>query len=127
MKKDINIEIGQRVLTARRQARLSRDELAEKLNISTLFMGYIECGQKGMSLTTLKNLCKILGVSADYILLGETENITQKNIGLLLNSIDVEYLPIVEHQLKEFLLYIDEIDKLHRKKYIQIKEEPLNL
>lgn len=123
MKKDINIEIGQRVLTARRQACLSRDELAEKLNISTLFMGYIECGQKGMSLTTLTNLCKILGVSSDYILLGETENISRKNIDLILNDIDAEYLPIVEQHLKNLLLYIDEINKINRQKYELDKEE----
>lgn len=123
MKKDINIEIGQRVLTARRQARLSRDELAEKLNISTLFMGYIECGQKGMSLTTLMNLCKILGVSSDYILLGETENITRKNIDLLLNDIDIEYLPIVERHLKNLLLYIDEINQINQRKYNFKKDE----
>ena len=57
IKKDINIQIGQRVKEARLARNLTREQLAEKLEISALFMGYIECGQKGMSLSTLQNLC----------------------------------------------------------------------
>ena len=70
MKKTINIEIGERVRTARKRLQMSRDALAEQLGISTLFLGYIECGQKGMSIDTLLALCKALNVSADYILMG---------------------------------------------------------
>lgn len=71
MKKNINLEIGERVRLTRVSRGFTRDELAEILNISTLFLGYIECGQRGMSLTTLQNMCKILNVSADYLLLGK--------------------------------------------------------
>ena len=114
MKKDINIQIGQRVRTARENAHLSRDELAEKLNISTLFLGYIECGQKGMSLTTLKNISQYLGVSTDYLLLGnEGSNISKKNIDILLNSIDDKYLSFLESQLRNTVNLIHEIENLN--------------
>lgn len=117
LKKDINIQIGQRVHKAREQANLSRDELAERLNISSLFLGYIECGQKGMSLTTLKNLCTLLGVSADYILLGvENSNIHQSNVQLMISNLDQKYLPVIESQLKSFIHSIEEIENLNQDK-----------
>lgn len=82
MKKNINLEIGERVRLTRISRGFSREELAEILNISTLFLGYIECGQRGMSLTTMQNMCNILNVSADYLLLGKEKevNIDEKII-----------------------------------------------
>lgn len=76
MRKSINLEIGERVRITRISRGFTRDELAELLNISTLFLGYIECGQRGMSLTTLQNICNILNVSADYILLGKNNAVS---------------------------------------------------
>lgn len=75
MKKNINLEIGERVRIARKSRGFSREELSELLGISTLFLGYIECGQRGMSVATLQNLCSVLSVSADYILFGRSENL----------------------------------------------------
>lgn len=74
MKKNINLEIGERVRQTRISRGFSREHLAELLEISTLFLGYIECGQRGMSLNTLQKLCIVLNVSADYILLGREES-----------------------------------------------------
>lgn len=117
LKKDINIQIGQRVRHARENARLSRDELAEKLNISSLFLSYIECGQKGMSLTTLQNICQILGVSADYLLLGvDDADIHKKNINLMLDSLNEEFLPVIEFQIKSLIYSTMEIYRLSSKK-----------
>lgn len=56
LKKDINIEIGERVRLRRQVLGLSREQLSEMLDISALFLGYIESGAKGMSLTTLRKL-----------------------------------------------------------------------
>ena len=113
LKKNINIEIGQRVRKARENAHLSRDQLAEELNISSLFLGYIECGQKGMSLTTLKNLCLLLDISSDYILLGKEYNETSKsNIQLLLDSVDSKYIPLLESILRNQIGCIKEIEDL---------------
>lgn len=108
IKKDINIQIGQRVKEARLARNLTREQLAEKLEISALFMGYIECGQKGMSLSTLQNLCFTLGISADYILLGiESKNTYYSSIRLLLDSLDESYLPLVENNIKNLLSIIE--------------------
>lgn len=107
IKKDINVQIGQRVKEARRHKNLTREQLAEMLGISSLFMGYIECGQKGMSLSTLQKLCYTLEVSADYILLGiESKNTYNSSIYLLLDSLDESYLPFIEKNLKNIVTMI---------------------
>lgn len=113
LKKEINIQIGHRVHEARTQAHLSRDELAEKLNISSLFLSYIESGQKGMSLTTLSNLCNILKVSSDYILLGIDNNntVSRKNLELMIHGLDERYLPLIEKQIKTLIHSLEDLEK----------------
>lgn len=122
MKKEINIQIGKRVHAAREKSHMSREQLAEELNISSLFLGYIECGQKGMSLTTLKNLCTILGVSSDYILLGiDDTDINRKNIQMLLNNVDSKYLPLLEKNIKNMICSIKEIEQINSKDTLSSK------
>ncbi len=96
MKKDLNLQIGERVRCARKAVGFSRDELAEMLGISSLFLSYIECGQRGMSVSTLMNLCKILQVSSDYILFGnENESTSENEIAQAVKSIEKKYQPLV--------------------------------
>ncbi len=100
MKKDLQLEIGERVRQARTSRGLTREALSEILGISPLFLGYIECGQRGMSLTTLKNLCNTLNVSADYILSGikKTENTKELLIDAV-NELEAEYIPLAIEQI----------------------------
>ncbi len=63
------ISIGNRIRSARIALGLSQEQLAEKCNLSTSFIGHIERGSRKMSLETLVALCDILNVSADYLLL----------------------------------------------------------
>jgi transcriptional regulator with XRE-family HTH domain len=53
---------------------LTREEFAEKANISPQFLAEIENGKKGMSVDTLYKICKNLSMSADYILFGLLSN-----------------------------------------------------
>lgn len=101
MKKELNIQIGARVRTAREAMGLSREELAELLDISTLFMSYIECGQKGMSLETLVSICRTLGVSADYILLGVQSSAAEDcDAQRILAGMLPQYLPLAADTLR---------------------------
>ena len=47
------ISIGNRIRTARTNLSLSQEQLAEKCNLSTSFIGHIERGSRKMSLETL--------------------------------------------------------------------------
>lgn len=112
LKKSINVEIGQRVRAARQNANITREMLAEKLNVSTLFISYIECGQKGMSLETLLKLCRTLNVSSDYILFGEDDpQISKKNLYMLIDSIEPKYYSAIERQIYCFINSIKEIER----------------
>ena len=95
MKKNINLEIGERVRFVRTSRGFSREELAEILDISTLFLGYIECGQRGMSIATLQNMCNTLNVSADYLLFGkeESEDYSEK-IADAVRELNPSYYPL---------------------------------
>lgn len=103
MKNNLNLEMGERVRKARMDLGLTREQLSEMLGISSLFLGYIECGQRGMSMSTLQNMCETLNVSADYILFGrENVNELKDEIIFSLNSIEKEYLPLLLDNINNF-------------------------
>ncbi|MGN1347969.1 MAG: helix-turn-helix domain-containing protein [Acutalibacteraceae bacterium] len=103
MKNNLNLEIGERVRKARTSQGLSREQLSEMLDISSLFLGYIECGQRGMSLNTLQKLCLVLNVSADYILLGKDNKASERELLLeSVMSIDEKFLPLAVENINNF-------------------------
>lgn len=73
--KDLNLlEMGERIRKHRELLGMTREQLAEKLDVSPKFIGDIEYGAKGMSLKRFCTLSQLLGVSTDYLLLGNTMN-----------------------------------------------------
>ena len=91
MAENMNLEIGERIRIARKSRGFSRDKFSEMIGISTLFLGYIECGQRGMSLVTLQKICKTLNVSADYLLFGREERSSFDEIKNAVADIDEKY------------------------------------
>lgn len=70
--KELDIkEMGRRVRLRRELLGWSRDQLAEKIDVSGQFIADIEYGHKGMSIQTLYKLSQALNVSADYFLAGK--------------------------------------------------------
>ncbi len=64
-------EMGIRIRKQRELLGYTREQLAEKLDVSTKFCSDIELGVKGVSIQTLAKLTELLNLSADYILFGE--------------------------------------------------------
>lgn len=64
-------EFGKRLRNLRKEAKLTQEELAERADISPVFLGEVERGLKVMGLDKFINIVKVLGVSADYILCNE--------------------------------------------------------
>ena len=64
-------EIGRRIRSLREQGRLTREELAEKIDVTVGYLADVERGDAGISTKTLMLLCNILHCSADYILFGD--------------------------------------------------------
>lgn len=70
--KNINYhQMGTRIRKQRELLGYTREQLAEKLDVSTKFCSDIELGVKGISIQTLAKLTELLNLSADYILFGE--------------------------------------------------------
>lgn len=67
-KKDINIEIGERVKKAREAAGLTQDRFAELIGMGTKNVSAIERGAVGVSLLSIKKICQVLSISSDDLL-----------------------------------------------------------
>ncbi|MGN0613787.1 MAG: helix-turn-helix domain-containing protein [Porcipelethomonas sp.] len=65
--------MGERIRKQRELLGYTREQLAEKLEVSSKFCSDIELGVKGMSMTTLARMSDILCMSVDYMLFGEQE------------------------------------------------------
>ncbi len=116
MKKNINLEIGERVRLTRTARGFSREELAEFLGISTLFLGYIECGQRGMSLATMQNMCNVLQVSADYLLLGiQSKKETNQELIDAIQDLDKKYYPLAIDSINHLKHLIALTEHQHKK------------
>ena len=100
VKKEINVEIGMRAKIAREQAKMTQEQLAEKIDVSVQYVSDMERGLVGLSLATLKRLCVVLRVSSDQLLFGDRTKsplaalgdkcnaLTEKQQALLLDIIE---------------------------------------
>lgn len=61
-------EIGHIIRTKREELKMSRAVLSEQAQMSEYFLGEIERGEKMPSVTYLRNLCYVLGISLDEML-----------------------------------------------------------
>lgn len=60
--------LGKRVRIRRQVLGFTQEGLAERIGVSTPFIGHIERGSRKLSVDTLYALCKVLETSADFLL-----------------------------------------------------------
>ena len=102
-KRSVQIIIGNNLRKYRLLAKLTQDELAEKAGISTPFLANLERGSKGMSIHSLREFCKNLGVSADQLLFDPEPSNSVKNIAMLLNG-QPEHVVMAAEQMVRVLV-----------------------
>lgn len=95
-KKQLNIEIGERIKDAREQKGRTQEWLAEQIGVSPQYISDLERGVVGASLPTFRNICRSLGVSSDSLLFG-----SQKENDLSVIDNCCRYLPKKQFQLLE--------------------------
>ena len=95
-------EMGSRIRKQRELLGYTREQLAEKLDVSTKFCSDIELGIKGMSVPTLCKISDILGLSTDYILFGATSQ-----------TCDEPLTEMIRHCPDDKKVYLEEIVKLY--------------
>ncbi len=111
MEETTNKAIGRRIREQRELLGYTREQFAEKMDISNRFAADIELGNRGMSIETLIKICGILSVSADYILLGKNEDSDNSNLHRLISCVDENRLPYVEDMLKTFIKAMNDSNK----------------
>ncbi len=69
-----NIEVGERIRSIRKSYNMNREKFSEIIDISEVFLGQIERGERSLSLKTLRKIIAFSGYSADFILFGKVDN-----------------------------------------------------
>ena len=69
-----NVEIGERIRKIREGLKMNREKFSEMIDISDVFLGQIERGERSLSLKTLCRIVTFTGASTDYLLFGNDEN-----------------------------------------------------
>jgi len=69
----INAEkIGYRLRIEREKLKITREKFAELVDLSPLYIGQLERGERQMSINALANISRTLHISTDYLLFGKT-------------------------------------------------------
>lgn len=64
-------EIGQRIHARRKQMGYTQEQIAAMMDVSIQMISNLERGNKAIRIDNLVNLCQLLEVSTDYILMGK--------------------------------------------------------
>lgn len=64
-------DMGKRIRAVREDKKMTREALAEKVDVSVNFIADIEFGKKCPSIKKFHLICQVLDVTADYLLSGK--------------------------------------------------------
>lgn len=102
-----DIVIGERVRKIREDLKMSREKFSEMIDISDVFLGQIERGERSLSTKTLTKIVNFTGFSADFILFGDvSSNNTISKINRILNKCSddvVDYIYKLIHDTFYFI------------------------
>lgn len=107
-----NVLVGERIRAIREGFHMSREKFSEMIDISEVFLGQIERGERSLSIKTLKKIVIYTGVSSDYILFGNSENneYTSK-INRILNKCSESTLKYIYELIHSSFSFFKKIDK----------------
>lgn len=91
-----------RIRKAREDMGYTREQFAEKLDVSVSYLAELERGRIGISVKLLVKVCQVLGLSADYVLFGKDRTEDARRLEAI-HRIDEKYLPLLDKMLEELL------------------------
>ena len=100
------IKMGKRIVACRKQLNISQEDLAERAGLSVQAISTAERGTKALRPDNLLKISRTLGVSADYLLSGET---TEDNLHF--SAIADKLKLLSDEQVQAILNLIDVIKK----------------
>lgn len=100
--------IGMRIRTAREKLGLTREQFAEAVDLSALYIGQIERGQRTMSLNTFVRILECLHVDPNVIIYGEQgeQRVDTSGVQALLQKCNEREMKLAEEMLKLVLTYV---------------------
>ena len=99
-------EMGQRIMVRRKSLRMTQEELAEKLGVSTQMISNLELGKKAIRPENLAKVCSVLELSADFILTGTNTK----------TAVDAVAEKLIQLTAEELQMVNDMIDYMNRQK-----------
>ena len=88
-------EMGERIYRRRKSLKLTQEELAEKLGVSTQMISNLELGKKAVRPENLAKLSVALNISSDYVLFGRDKRSPAESLFEQLLALSAEELNII--------------------------------
>lgn len=108
-----NVLVGERIRKLREQFNMSREKFSEIIDISEVFLGQIERGERSLSLKTLSKIVAYTGSSSDYILFGKLENTdTINKINNILNNCSSETIEYIYDLIHSSFTYLKKYNNI---------------
>ena len=109
----LNKELGARIHARREALHMTREVLAERINVTPHSLGEMERGSIGMALTTYKQICEVLGIHDGYLLWGDrlAAQASAEEITNFLAGISPELHPYLIASLRSQIELIQAVQK----------------
>ena len=102
-----NIEVGERIRRIREDLKMSREKFSEMIDISDVFLGQLERGERALSTKTLVKIVSFTGFSSDFILFGtETPDNKISKINRILNKCSDDVLDYIYNLIRNTLSFV---------------------
>ena len=91
--------MGQRIMVRRKALRMTQEEMAERLGVSTQMISNLELGKKAIRPENLAKVCDVLDLSADFVLTGTNTKTAVDAISEKLTQLTTEELQMVSDMI----------------------------
>lgn len=102
-----NIEVGERIRKIREDLHMNRETFSEMIDISDVFLGQLERGERSLSTKTLVKIVNFTGFSSDFILFGsDTSNNVVSKINRILNKCSDDFLDYIYKLIRDTFSFV---------------------
>lgn len=105
---DIILQMGKRIVSRRKQLRLTQEELAERAGITPQTISTAELGKKAMRPENIIRISEALGVSTDYLLLGKVTDTDEQLLSKRIFTLTASQYRHLEDIVNSFIDMVNE-------------------
>lgn len=108
---ELAAEMGKRLCERRKQLGMTQEKVAEGVGIAYQQYNKVEKGKSCLGSDSLKRVSKVLNISADYLLTGESDNTRYQDVLSLMAQMTDRQIELVEQVLRCMLKFSVEGNK----------------